>query len=275
MAFIQATSGCPSSPAWPSSSPSWDSTSSGTASATPWTRGSSRPLTACRRATTSTILGGTLIPPDDPRRSPRAAPAGSRAGPPTVRRRSLMTDPVLVRSRSTSAAPPGRVATASACLPSPTPRKGDTHAEASPLTVRAPVRHRRCGSPGLRPGRARRPARRRRAEEEGPQRRGQGARHPRSAHEHPRADPGHQALHVPGAHALRHQGRQGHHRRGRAGPRRELDALAGRHGVDVQAPEGRAVPQGLRRADRRGRQVQLRAADQPAARARASASTSR
>ena len=32
--------------------------------------------------------------------------------------------------------------------------------------------------------------------------------------------------------------------------------------VDVQAQEGRAVPQGLRRDDRRGREVQLRAADQ-------------
>ena len=153
----------------------------------------------------------------------------------------------------------------SACLlPSPTPRKGDTHAEPSPLTIRAPVRHRPRGPPGLRPGRARRAARGPGPEED-PQHRGQGARDPRPAHEHPRADPGHQALHVPGAHALRHQGRQGHHRRGPAGPGRELDALAGRHRVDVQAPEGRAVPQGLRRADRRGRQVQLRAADQPGA----------
>ena len=35
--------------------------------------------------------------------------------------------------------------------------------------------------------------------------------------------------------------------------------------VDVQAQEGRAVPQGLRRADGRGRQVQLRPPDQPGA----------
>ena len=45
----------------------------------------------------------------------------------------------------------------------------------------------------------------------------------------------------------------------------------GRHGVDVQAQEGRAVPQGLRRDDGRGREVQLRAADQARRRARASA----
>src|SRR2546422_103860 len=104
----------------------------------------------------------------------------------------------------------------------------------------------------------------RRGAEEGPEHCRQGAGFPRPTHEHSRADPGDQALHVPGAHALRHQGRQGHHRRGGAGPGRELDALARGHGVDVQAQEGRPVPQGLRRADGRGRQVQLRAPDQPA-----------
>ena len=93
----------------------------------------------------------------------------------------------------------------------------------------------------------------------------QGARHARPPLEHDRAVAGDLALHLPRPHPIRHQGRPGHDDRVRARPRRELDDVARRHPVDVQAPARRAVPQGLRRADRGGREVQLRAADQAGA----------
>ena len=83
----------------------------------------------------------------------------------------------------------------------------------------------------------------------------------RSSREHDRTVAVDLALSLPRADAVCHQGRPGHDGRVRARPGRELDDLARRHPVDVQAPARGPVPQGLRRDDGGGREVQLRATD--------------
>ena len=143
--------------------------------------------------------------------------------------------------------------------------KGNPYAEPHPVTALAHAGHgpggpghccsRHAGGPAGGGGSA----------QEDRQHRGQGARHARPALEHARTVAGHLALHVPRADAVRDQGRQGDDGRSGARPGRELDAVTRGDHLDVQAPEGRSVPQGLRRADGRGREVQLRATDQEGA----------